>query len=48
MMGLTPLMTVLLSIWLLRERAHLGRPARGVISLFGLAILLGQGIRPGC
>ncbi|EKB28259.1 DMT family transporter [Aeromonas dhakensis] len=32
MMGLTPLMTVLLSIWLLR-----------VISILGLAILLGQG-----
>ncbi|MGL6524544.1 DMT family transporter [Aeromonas hydrophila] len=42
MMGLTPLMTVLLSIWLLRER-HLGALLGGVISILGLAILLGQG-----
>lgn len=43
MMGLTPLMTVLLSIWLLRERPTWGALLGGVISLFGLAILLGQG-----
>lgn len=43
MMGLTPLMTVLLSIWLLRECPTWGALLGGVISLFGLAILLGQG-----
>ena len=41
-------MTVLLSIWLLRERLHLGALLGGAISILGLAILLGQGIRPGC
>ncbi|MEZ6932510.1 DMT family transporter [Aeromonas sp. S16(2024)] len=43
MMGLTPLMTVLLSIWLLRERPTWGALVGGVISILGLAILLGQG-----
>lgn len=43
MMGLTPLMTVLLSIWLLRERPTWGALLGGVISILGLAILLGQG-----
>jgi len=43
MMGLTPLMTVLLSIWLLRERPTWGALIGGVISILGLAILLGQG-----
>lgn len=43
MMGLTPLITVLLSIWLLRERPTWGALLGGVISILGLAILLGQG-----
>ncbi|WDL80875.1 DMT family transporter [Aeromonas bestiarum] len=43
MMGLTPLMTVVLSIWLLRERPTWGALLGGVISILGLAILLGQG-----
>ena len=43
MMGLTPLLTVLLSIWLLRERPTWGALAGGILSLAGLAILLGQG-----
>ncbi len=43
MMGLTPLMTVLLSIWLLHERPTWGALLGGVISILGLAILLGQG-----
>jgi drug/metabolite transporter (DMT)-like permease len=43
MMGLTPLMTVLLSIWLLRERPTWGALLGGAISILGLAILLGQG-----
>ncbi|CAJ1869007.1 hypothetical protein KOPIIPEJ_02775 [Aeromonas dhakensis] len=43
MMGLTPLMTVLLSIWLLSERPTWGALLGGVISILGLAILLGQG-----
>ncbi len=36
-------MTVLLSIWLLRERPTWGALLGGVISILGLAILLGQG-----
>ncbi|MEN9531960.1 MAG: hypothetical protein RIQ83_1184 [Pseudomonadota bacterium] len=43
MMGLTPLITVLLSIWLLRERPTWGALLGGAISILGLAILLGQG-----
>ncbi|MDR7020193.1 DMT family transporter [Aeromonas salmonicida] len=43
MMGLTPLMTVLLSIWLLRERPTWGALLGGLISILGLTILLGQG-----
>ncbi|MGL5815055.1 MAG: DMT family transporter [Aeromonas sp.] len=43
MMGLTPLMTVMLSIWLLRERPTWGALLGGVISILGLTILLGQG-----
>lgn len=43
MMGLTPLMTVMLSIWLLRERPTWGALLGGIISIFGLTILLGQG-----
>ncbi|MDM5062571.1 DMT family transporter [Aeromonas salmonicida] len=43
MMGLTPLMTVLLSIWLLRERPTWGALLGGLISIQGLTILLGQG-----
>ncbi len=43
MMGLTPLLTVLLSIWLLRERPTWGAVLGGVLSLLGLAILLGHG-----
>lgn len=43
MMGLTPLLTVLLSIWLLRERPTWGALAGGILSIAGLAILLGQG-----
>ncbi|MGY3856527.1 DMT family transporter [Aeromonas intestinalis] len=43
MMGLTPLMTVMLSIWLLHERPTWGALLGGVISIFGLTILLGQG-----
>ncbi|MGL5072053.1 MAG: DMT family transporter [Aeromonas salmonicida] len=43
MMGLTPLMTVLLSIWLLRERPSWGALLGGLISILGLTILLGQG-----
>ena len=43
MMGLTPLLTVLLSIWLLRERPTWGALAGGGLSIAGLAILLGQG-----
>ncbi|MFB3241152.1 DMT family transporter [Aeromonas salmonicida] len=43
MMGLTPLMTVPLSIWLLRERPTWGALLGGLISILGLTILLGQG-----
>lgn len=43
MMGLTPLMTVLLSIWLLRERPTWGALLGGLISILGQTILLGQG-----
>lgn len=43
MMGLTPLLTVLLSIWLLRERPTWGALVGGILSIAGLAILLGQG-----
>ncbi|ATU97787.1 DMT family transporter [Aeromonas salmonicida] len=43
MMELTPLMTVLLSIWLLRERPTWGALLGGLISILGLTILLGQG-----
>ena len=43
MMGLTPLMTVLLSIGLLRERPTWGALLGGLISILGLTILLGQG-----
>ena len=42
-MALTPLMTVLLSIWLLRERPTWGALLGGLISILGLTILLGQG-----
>lgn len=43
MMGFTPLLTVLLSIVLLAERPTWGALLGGVLSLFGLTILLGQG-----
>lgn len=43
MMGLTPLITVLLSIWLLREHPTWGALLGGVVSILGLVILLGQG-----
>ncbi|QFI54594.1 DMT family transporter [Aeromonas simiae] len=43
MMGLTPLMTVLLSSLLLREPPTWGALLGGVLSLCGLAVLLGQG-----
>ncbi|PJG59031.1 DMT family transporter [Aeromonas cavernicola] len=43
MMGLTPLFTVLLSIVVLRERPTWGALFGGVLSIAGLAILLGQG-----
>ncbi|MFB0596513.1 EamA family transporter, partial [Aeromonas hydrophila] len=39
----TPLMTVLLSIWLLRERPAWGALLGCIISILGLAILLGRG-----
>jgi len=40
MMGLTPLMTVLLSIWLLRERPTWGALIGGVISIYALYSVL--------
>ncbi|MGL5030296.1 MAG: DMT family transporter [Aeromonas sp.] len=43
MMGLTPLLTVLLSIWLLRERPTWGAVLGALLSILGLLILLGQG-----
>ncbi len=43
MMGLTPLLTVLFSIWLLRERPTWGAILGALLSIMGLAILLGQG-----
>jgi len=43
MMGLTPLLTVLFSIWLLRERPTWGAVLGALLSLLGLSILLGQG-----
>ncbi|MGB6189691.1 MAG: DMT family transporter [Aeromonas molluscorum] len=43
MMGLTPLLTVLLSAWVLHERPSWGALLGGLISLLGLLVLLGQG-----
>ena len=43
MMGLTPLLTVLLSAWVLHERPSWGAILGGLISLLGLLVLLGQG-----
>ncbi|MGL5948711.1 MAG: DMT family transporter [Aeromonas sp.] len=43
MMGLTPLLTVLLSMWLLGESPTKGAVSGGALSLLGLLILLGQG-----
>ncbi len=49
MMGLTPLMTVLLSIWLLRERPAWGALIGGVHLHPGAGHLAaGKGIRPAC
>ncbi|MBZ6073635.1 DMT family transporter [Aeromonas schubertii] len=42
-MGLTPLMTVVLSTLLLRERPTWGALLGGLVSLGGLVVLLGQG-----
>ena len=43
MMGLTPLFTILFSIWLLHERPTWGAVLGGILSILGLTVLLGQG-----